>query len=367
MSRVTGFRGVFVVNWSQVVLGDEPGLAPEEMTTGMTWRWHGEATKLDPGPVALWLESAQPARENRTAARRRAGRLSGLADARAERGPGVAPAEAEALALWPSSDMPHDSFSLTDGCRVYHARLIRSAGPGTGAAEGGKVLAAFSPFLPPEGRELWVCAWQPPPARSVRRGGVICFLPGTRIETPRGPRPIETLVPGDRVQTRDNGVQPVMWRGETQLSGAELFLYPHLRPVRMSACAFEDGSPATDLVVSPGHRVLLHDAQALFNTPEVLVAAADLENGRTVRRDFTLASVTYVHLMFPGHQIITANGVACESFHPALAEPAVLNWHARSIERACPGLLADPRRLGPEARRCLSTPEAQILRHARAC
>ncbi|MCC5999296.1 MAG: Hint domain-containing protein [Pararhodobacter sp.] len=366
MSRVTGYRGVFAVDWAQVLLGDEPGLAPEMMTTGMSWRWHGRATKLDAGPEALWLQGSLRMPDRRAGARRRVGRLRGLADARTQPGASRLP-DADGMPMVPAqADLPPDSVSLTDGCHVYHARLVR---------DGGRVLAAFAPFLPPQDHELWVCAWQPPRAPASRRGGVICFLPGTRIDTPRGPRPIEGLVPGDRVLTRDNGPQPVMWRGETQLSGAELFLYPHLRPVRIRAGALSGAlagtggagdAPAEDLVVSPGHRLMLRDREALFNTPEVLVTAADLQDGRGIRRDFTLSSVVYVHLMFPGHQIISANGLACESFHPGLADPAVLNWHARSIERACPGLVAAPYRLGPEARRCLTTPEAQILRHAMA-
>jgi len=34
-----------------------------------------------------------------------------------------------------------------------------------------------------------------------------CFVAGTLIDTPQGPRPVETLMAGDQVLTRDNGVQ----------------------------------------------------------------------------------------------------------------------------------------------------------------
>ncbi|MCC5986454.1 MAG: Hint domain-containing protein [Pararhodobacter sp.] len=363
MSSIPGFRGVYAVDWAQVALGDEPGLAPDNMALGMSWRWHGQALRLDGSAPVLWLDHHGRLFDARARVRERLARLA-LAPS-----PSLAPADTPlqpapeaAPAPFGHDEMPPDSFSLTDGLRLYHARLVRRAG---------RVLAAFSPFMPPAGQELWVSAWRPaaaaePGSGRNRRGGVICFLPGTRIDTLRGPRPVEALVPGEKVITRDNGAQPVIWRGETQLSGAELYLYPHLRPVRIGAGALAQGAPESDLLVSPRHRLLIAGAEALFNTPEVLAAAEDLLDGRAIRRDFTLTTVTYVHLMLPRHEIIRANGLECESFHPALADPAVLKWHARSIERACPGLVSEPQRLGPEARRCLNPVEAEIMRHALA-
>ena len=347
MSRFPGFRGVYAVDWAQVSLGDERGLAPDFMALGMSWRWHGEACRLDGAAPVLWLDDRGRRVDTRARVRERVTRLA------------LAPAEAPARVDPDDSDAPvPGSFTLTDGMRLYHARLIRGRG---------RVLAAFAPLMPPAGQELWVSAWNPAESdQRQRRGGVICFLPGTLIDTPRGPRAVESLVPGDKVVTREHGAQPVIWRGETQLTGAELYLYPHLRPVRVCAGALAPEGPEGDLLVSPGHRLLLLGARALFNDDEVLVRAGDLIDGRGIRRDFTLSTVTYVHLMLPRHEIIRANGLPCESFHPALADEAVLKWHARSIERACPGLVEAPERLGPRARRCLDRVEAEILRHALA-
>lgn len=355
MSSIPAFRGVYAVDWAQVSLGDERGLAPDFLAVGVSWRWHGQARRLDGSAPVLWLDDRERRFDTRERVRERVSRLA-LA-------PVVAQHHINGLAEpgpMEQGGLPPDSFTLTDGLRLYHARLIRCEE---------RVLAAFAPLMPPEGQELWVSAWNPAEvkaerARQRRRGGVICFLPGTRIETARGPRPVETLVPGDKVMTRDNGKQPVIWRGETQLTGAELYLYPHLRPVRVCAGALAPNGPESDLLVSPGHRLLIKGATALFNIDQVLAAAGDLLDGRGIRRDFTLSTVTYVHLMLPRHEIIRANGLECESFHPALTDPAVLKWHARSIERACPGLVEAPERMGPEARRCLTPVEAEIMRHA---
>ena len=98
--------------------------------------------------------------------------------------------------------------------------------------------------------------------------------------------------------------------------------------------AFEIGN-ARPLVVSPQHRRLLRGpaAQALFNTPEVLVAASDLVNDRTITVDSTLREVTYVHVLLARHQIVLANGLETESFHPSNAarDQIVEGHHRRAL------------------------------------
>ena len=338
MSSVSGFSGVYAVEWAQTAPGDEWGLPPDLMAVGMSWRWRGDARRLDAGTATLWLDAPADRDDPRRRARDRMRRLA-LAT--------IPQTQADA-----DPESPPDSMLLTDGRRVYPARIVR---------QGARLLAVFHPLLPPPGRELWVAALTlGDSSPRARRAGVICFLPGTMIATPKGPRAIESLVPGDPVQTRDNGPQPVVWRGETRLSGAELYLHPHLRPLRIRSGALASGQPDGDLLVSPGHRLLMRAPGALGGA-EVLVAAEDLEDGRAIRRDFGIDSVRYVHLMLDRHEIITANGQPCESFHPGLADSRVLAWHARSIERVVPGLIGDPSRFGDPARRCLSRGEAGIL------
>lgn len=336
MSSVSGFRGVYAVDWAQTASGDEWGLAPDLWSVGMTWRWRGEARRLDGGAASLWLEAPQDRRLTRARARDRLRRLA------------LAPIGGEAREPW--SDLPecHDRVELTDGKRRYGARLVR---------DGARRLVVFDPLLPPPDRDLWISALHLSPQHNAAPAGVICFLPGTRIATPDGPRAVETLEPGEALTTRDHGAEPLVWRGETRLSGAELYLHPHLRPLRICAGALEGGGPEFDLLVSPGHRLLVKARGG----EEVLVAAADLEDGRRVRRDFSLASVRYIHLMLARHEILIANGQPCESFHPGLAGRRVLDWHARSLERCMPGIVADPARYGDPARRCLSRGEAAIL------
>ena len=44
--------------------------------------------------------------------------------------------------------------------------------------------------------------------------------------------------------------------------------------------------------------------------------AKDLINDFTVINDHELEQVTYHYMLFDRHQVITANGVACESYLP---------------------------------------------------
>jgi hypothetical protein len=200
-------------------------------------------------------------------------------------------------------------------------------------------------------------------------GGVICFVAGTHLLTPEGPRPVELIGPGDSVLTRDNGAQEVRWSGYQRLSGARLFAMPHLRPIRIRSGAMGEDRPEGDLLVSPEHQLLLRDTQArdLFNEPEVLVAARDLVDGRTIRPEAGLRDVTYVHLLTARHEIVWANGVEAETFHPAGADLRLLAPGERgALSGVAPGVERDPFAYGGYARRTLSAPEAAILRFAAA-
>jgi len=106
-------------------------------------------------------------------------------------------------------------------------------------------------------------------------------------------------------------------------------------------------------------------AQELFNTHEVLVAAKDLINGTNVTVDLNVLQVTYVHLLLPRHEILRANGVETESFHPANTALSTLDDldRERLLDRL-PDLEFDPHTFGTYARRNLSSSEAAILHHA---
>ncbi|MEX3015212.1 Hint domain-containing protein [Gymnodinialimonas hymeniacidonis] len=156
----------------------------------------------------------------------------------------------------------------------------------------------------------------------------VCFVRGTRILTPEGERAVEDLSVGDRIVTRDHGVQPIRWIGATRLPAAALSARPELRPVRISADAIAEGVPARDLCVSRQHRVLVRDwrAEMLFGSPEgVLTPAFTLINDKTIRPDDVAADgVEYFHIAFDQHEVVYSEGLETESFHPAADTVSVL-------------------------------------------
>ncbi len=75
-----------------------------------------------------------------------------------------------------------------------------------------------------------------------------------------------------------------------------------------------------------------------------------------------MSEVTYLNLLLGRHAILFANGMECESFHPAAAALSHLaeQDRARLAER-WPALAGNPRSYGPFARRRLDPGEAAIL------
>lgn len=137
-----------------------------------------------------------------------------------------------------------------------------------------------------------------------------CFVAGTEIVTQSGLKKVEALMPGDMVLTRDNGFQPLLWIGTTtrQATGSDA-------PIRLEKNALGNHDAVE---FSPNHRILIKSSQAamLFGESEVLVKAKDLVNGNTITVREDHGPVTYVHILFDRHEIVRANGLDSESYHP---------------------------------------------------
>jgi hypothetical protein len=193
---------------------------------------------------------------------------------------------------------------------------------------------------------------------------VICFTPGTLIATPKGERLVETLKAGDRVITRDNGIQEIQWLGQRGVLGTELLRKPHLKPVLIKAGALGNGLPEHDTMVSPNHRVLVaSDKTALyFEEREVLVAAKHLTGLKGVDV-VNVTQTTYIHMMFAQHEVILSNGSWTESFQPGdYSLQGIGNAQRNEIIELFPELKTRKGLDGyVSARRSLKKHEARIL------
>ena len=149
---------------------------------------------------------------------------------------------------------------------------------------------------------------------------VICFTPGVMILTPTGEVAIETLEVGDRVVTRDHGVQRIRWIGATTLPATYVNRTSSMRPILVRQGALGPDMPARDMRLSRQHRILVRDwrADLLFGKPDgVLVPVVSLVNDDTILEDRPTDAVTYIHMAFDTHEVVYADGIEAESFHPS--------------------------------------------------
>lgn len=193
-----------------------------------------------------------------------------------------------------------------------------------------------------------------------------CFTPGTLIATPRGERLVENLQVGDRVITRDNGIQQIRWIGHNAMGREGLARASYLQPILIRQGALGNGLPERDMMVSPNHRVLVaNDKTALyFEDREVLVAAKHLTGLIGIDAVETTA-VTYIHFMFTQHEVVLSDGAWTESFQPGDQSLRGLdNAQRNEIFELFPDLRhAEGQEAYPSARRTLRKREAKMLLH----
>ncbi|MGR3322503.1 MAG: Hint domain-containing protein [Pseudooceanicola sp.] len=191
-----------------------------------------------------------------------------------------------------------------------------------------------------------------------------CFTPGTVIATPKGERLVEELRAGDRIITRDNGIQEIRWVGAKALNGRHMATNQHLKPVLIQKGSLGHGLPERDMLVSPNHRMLVNnDKTALyFEEREVLVAAKHLTGVPGI--DVVNAMhTTYIHFMFDRHEVVLSNGAWTESFQPGEQTlDGIGNAQRNEIFELFPELkTSDGIRGYHAARRTLKKHEANLL------
>jgi len=357
----TGLRGAFMVAWAQTSIEGSPAEAEKELAEGMSWSWHGRPLSLEGDGAALVLTASRDHEELRArAARVVRNLLRRQAAGPADLALGVPEHIAEPNpALDDSDPVFSGAFVVSDGSLFYTVVPIA-------VEEGAPLVLLFPDGMPAPQREhtIIACSDRSPVRAPNERPSVICFTPGTRLRTESGEVAIEDLEMGDRLLTRDDGAQEVIWSGHRRMSGARLFALPDQRPIRLRVNALGIDRPDEDLVVSPEHRVLVggDTTRDLWGESEVLVRAGDLVGDRGIIVDHSLRETWYIHLMLERHQVIWANGVQVESFHPGFMGLDTLSGLQReSLYDLRPDLADDPFAYGGAARRMLNRAEAAIL------
>ena len=144
-----------------------------------------------------------------------------------------------------------------------------------------------------------------PTVNSLTGESITCFMAGTMIRTPAGEVAIESLKAGDLVLTADGTPRAVRWVGRQTVSLR--FAEPsRALPVRVAAGALGGGLPQRDLLVSPGHALLVDG---------ILANAGALVNGTTIRQESDVPTTfTYYHVELDAHALLLAEGAPAESF-----------------------------------------------------
>lgn len=138
---------------------------------------------------------------------------------------------------------------------------------------------------------------------SLTVNDISCFVAGTRIATPAGPRAIETLAPGDLVMRADGGTTAVVWLGRQEVD-TRLAHPAKVNPICITAGTLGN---ARDLWVSPDHGIALDGH---------LINASALMNGDTVYQvaEMPRQGFTYYHVETERHELILAEGIAAETY-----------------------------------------------------
>lgn len=147
---------------------------------------------------------------------------------------------------------------------------------------------------------------------------MIGYLAGTKVMTDQGAFAVPRLKVGDRLITRDNGIQDIQWIGRKRLAVKDHSLSQWLQPILVRKGALGPGVPSVDFLVSPDHRLLISGAAAkrIFGEDEVLIAARHLV-GLAGIENWMASEFEYVHFHCGGLEMVSINGAWVESLQPS--------------------------------------------------
>ena len=146
---------------------------------------------------------------------------------------------------------------------------------------------------------------------------MICLTQTAFVSTMGGRRTIGELSVNDMIMTGTGKAEQPKAIMNRVLTGRDLTVQRHLKPILIRAGALGTNLPTHDMMVSPNQRVQVHRDLAPVHVTEeyTFVAAKHLVNNDGVF-EMTTTAADFIHICFPGHTAIAINGLWVECFQP---------------------------------------------------
>ncbi len=151
------------------------------------------------------------------------------------------------------------------------------------------------------------------PAQPVYESTCAAIARGTLIDTEFGPMAIEDLSPGIHVKTETNGMQELLWRGQTLLIHGVPNQSPEMgTTIRVSSDRFGFDRPSRPLMLGPKARVVMNNHEGGLG----LQGIRELIDGENVVSINPPTPIDVFHIAFAKQEVVAASGVLIESYHP---------------------------------------------------
>lgn len=140
------------------------------------------------------------------------------------------------------------------------------------------------------------------------------ILRGTVVLTLKGEMPVERLMPGDKVITRDSGVATVR---------AVEAMKTIVQTVKIKAGSLGQTRPEEDVVVPAQQDILVRDwrARSMFGKDQAIVSANQLVDGEFIL-DNGMQDAVLFQVCFDNSHVFYAGGLEVQSHRSVLAKAA---------------------------------------------
>ncbi len=144
------------------------------------------------------------------------------------------------------------------------------------------------------------------------------FAAGTFVQTTKGLRPIERLVPGvDLLEFRDETTGPILHLHTAHFTTEMLAAMPDAQPVHVPALALGNIVPARPLLVSANAHVLATGrlVERVADMTEVLIPMSALVGSSGIERVIPKDGITYYHILSDTHHTFRVEGLMCDTLY----------------------------------------------------